>query len=41
MTFKVVQWNLFVTTTSMIKLITYDLFSDVFKWRLKIPIYSY
>ena len=35
-----VQWNLSVTTTFIIKFITCDLFSNVFKWRLKVPIYS-
>ena len=34
------QWNLSVTTTSLIELITCDLFSNVFWWRLKLPIYS-
>ena len=28
--FRVVQWNLSITTTSKIKYITFDLFSDVF-----------
>ena len=37
----VIQWNLSVTTTSLIKTITCDLFSNVFWWRLKIPIYSW
>ena len=27
---KALQWNLFITTTSKIKCITFDLFSDVF-----------
>ena len=36
----IVQWNLSVTTTSIIKCIACDLFSNVFKWRLKVPIYS-
>ena len=36
----VVQWNLSVTTTSIIKSITCYLFSNMFKWRLKIPIYT-
>ena len=35
-----IQWNLSVTTTSIIKSITYDLFSNVFEWRLNVPIYS-
>ena len=35
-----VQWNLSVTITSIIKFITNDIFSNVFKWRLKVPIYS-
>ena len=35
-----VQWNLSVTTTSIIKIIACDLFSNVFQWRLKVPIYS-
>ena len=26
----ILQWNLSITTTFMIKLITYDLFNDVF-----------
>ena len=34
------EWNLSVTTTSIIKFITCDLFSNVFQWRLKVPIYS-
>ena len=34
------QWNLSVTTTSIIKSITCDLFSNVFQWRLKVPFYS-
>ena len=34
------QWSLFVTTTSMIKSITCDLFSNVFKWKLKVTIHS-
>ena len=33
------QWNLSVMTTSIIKSITWDLFSNVFYWRLEIPIY--
>ena len=33
------QRNLSVKTTSMIKFLTRDLFSDVFSWRLKAPIY--
>ena len=36
----VVQWNLSVTTTFMITFIACDLFSNVFQWRLKVPIYS-
>ena len=36
-----IQWNLSVTTTSIINFITPDLFSNVFLWRLKVPIYSY
>ena len=35
-----IQWNLSATTTSIIKCITCDLFSNVFKWRLKVTIYS-
>ena len=35
-----VQWNLSVTTTSIIKFITCDLFSNVFLWWLKVPIFS-
>ena len=35
-----IQWNLSVTTTSIIKHITCDSFNNVFKWRLKVPIYS-
>ena len=35
-----IQGNLSVTTTSIIKFITCDLFSNVFLWRLKVPIYS-
>ena len=35
-----IQLNLSVTTTSLIKFITCDLFSDVFEWRLEVPIYS-
>ena len=35
-----VQWNLSVTTTSMIRFLTCDQFSNVFYWRLKVPIYS-
>ena len=35
-----IQWNLFVTTISKIKVITCDLFSNVFEWRLKEPSYS-
>ena len=35
-----IQWNLSVTTTSIMKIISCDLFSDVFQWRLKVPIYS-
>ena len=35
------QWNLSVTTTSIIKYITCDLFSNVFQWRLKVSIYSW
>ena len=35
-----VQWNLSVTTTSFIRFITCNLFSNVFYWRLKVPIYS-
>ena len=34
------QWNLSVTTTSITKLSTCDLFSNVFQWRLKVPFYS-
>ena len=34
------QCNLSVTTTSIMKFITCDLFSNVFWWRLKVPIYS-
>ena len=37
---KIVQWNLSVTTTFMITFIACDLFSNVFQWRLKVPIYS-
>ena len=36
-----IQWNLSVTTTFIIKFITCDLFSNVFNWRLMLPIYSY
>ena len=36
-----IQWNLSVTTTFIIKFITCDLFSNVFNWRLMVPIYSY
>ena len=36
-----VQWNLSVTTTSIIKFISCDLFSNVFKWRPEVPIYSW
>ena len=36
-----IQWNLSVTTTSMIKFITCDLFSNVFQWRLNVLIYAY
>ena len=36
-----VQWNLSVTTTSLMKFITCDSFSNVFYWRLKVPIYSF
>ena len=36
----VIQWNLSVTTTSIIKPIALNLFSIVFQWRLKVPIYS-
>ena len=35
-----VQWNLFVTTTSILKSITCDLFSNMFEGGLKVPIYS-
>ena len=34
------QWNLSTKTTFIITYITCDLFSSVFKWRLKVPIYS-
>ena len=34
------QWNLSVTTTFILKFITCDLFSNVFYWRLVVPIYS-
>ena len=34
------QWNLSVTTPSIIKFITCDLCSNVFQWRLKAPVYS-
>ena len=34
------QWNLSVATTSKIKCITFDLFSNVFWWILKVLIYS-
>ena len=37
---ELVQWNLSVTTTPIIKPIIWDLFKNVFKWRLKVPIYS-
>ena len=36
----IIQWNLSATTTSVIKFITSDWFSNVFQWRLKAPIYS-
>ena len=36
-----IQWNLSVTTTFIIKFITNELFSNVFNWRLMLPIYSY
>ena len=36
----VLQWRLSVTTTSIIKIITCDLFSDVFWWWLNVPINS-
>ena len=35
-----IQWNLSITTNSKIKFITCDLFSNVFWWRLKEPIYT-
>ena len=35
-----IQWNLSVTTSSMIKFITCDLFGNVFQWWLKVPFYS-
>ena len=35
-----VQWNLSATTTSIMKFIACDLFSNVFNWRVKLPIYS-
>ena len=35
-----IQWNLSVTTTSIIKFITCDLFSNVFKWWLNVPTYA-
>ena len=35
----ILQWNLSATTTSIMKSIACDLFSDVFNWRLKLPIY--
>ena len=36
----VIQWNLFVKTTSIIEFITCDLFSNVSWWWLKVLIYS-
>ena len=38
--FTPIQWNLSITNTSKIKFITCDLFSNVFWWRLKEPIYT-
>ena len=35
-----IQWNLSVTTNSIIKFITRDLVSNVFSWRLKLTIYT-
>ena len=35
-----IQWNLSITTTSIVKFIPCDLTSNVFKWGLKVPIYS-
>ena len=35
---KKLQWNMSITTTSKIKFITCDLFSNVFWWRLNEPI---
>ena len=37
---QILQWNLSVTTTSIIKSFTHDLFNNVFKWRLEVPICS-
>ena len=34
-----IQWNLSVKTTSTTKCITFDLLSNEFWWRLKVPIY--
>ena len=34
-----IQWNLSVTTTSIIIFTTCNLFSNVFQWRPKVPIY--
>ena len=36
----IIQWNLSVTTTSIIKYFTHDLFSNVFTWRLEVPMCS-
>ena len=36
-----IQWNRSATTTSLIKFITCDSFSNVFYWRLKVPNYSF
>ena len=35
-----IQWNLSVTTTSITTFITFYLSSNVFWWKLKVPIYS-
>ena len=35
-----IQWNLSVTTTSIIKFITCDLINIVLNWRQRVPIYS-
>ena len=36
----ILQWNLSVTTTSIIKCITCDLINNVVQWWLKVPTYS-